>query len=737
MTDVNEPLLIRKKRTDEDQHSFGEQDEEEEGLRTDYGSGVYRYPAYLQPGHFTSLEKLMFFLSSILLILLFIFVGLYARSSQMDEDPLIPLPTKPDNHTKEQAYCLESNCIITAAQILEDVDRELDPCDDFYAYTCNKWQETHLIPDVKSSIDMPSITRDAIRHRLDQILNRDFNRLHKVSPHLPDPDRILDRQLFTKLSDFYHACMDQDMIEKVNIKPLYPLFRAIRDFIPLKQDPVDAEGLHRALSYLADRNIWTLFEMKVEPDPYQPTRPSLSLSQGQVGLPDRALYDDPDTMSVYMQVVTSMLDYVFKQDSTNEFGWRSWSAVATARRIIEFEKKVATTIVQRQPESWSLEQLEQAAPAIQWTRFIEQHRPQLPVPTHILVPTSGFMDHLTQDVLSTTNPRTLQMYFIWRTLWKYLDALDEPLVALKRPLDVKLSGIEPRATLERRDVCIDLIDASALGILMGRYFVLDHEDRILKSKASIQTMTAHIVKAFESRVSYLDWIPQGDDQTRHEILQKLATMEFQIGFPSDLQSVISLSDYLGPIQMDKTDFFGNMMRSNQHQVKQTWQLLQQPIDRHAWKVNAHSVKMAYDRELNKVMIPAGLLQLPYFDPEGPSYLYVGAIGWMIGHEIMHAFDTLGRRYNDKGIYGQWWSNNTPDQCLVSQYQAYGVDGNKTLDNNIADHGGLVLLESLIDHFENISIPGLNHHWNQDQLAYLQFARLKCSKSTKEHKVSQL
>lgn len=101
MSDTNTPLLTRRR--------LDSQEEDDEELNdqllqdTDYGSGVYRYPHYLQPGHFTSLEKLFFFTSSILLIILFVFVGLYARSSQKENDPVItPIPTDPNkNHTKK------------------------------------------------------------------------------------------------------------------------------------------------------------------------------------------------------------------------------------------------------------------------------------------------------------------------------------------------------------------------------------------------------------------------------------------------------------------------------------------------------------------------------------------------------------------------------------------------------------------------------------------------------------
>lgn len=90
--DPRAPLLSRNRIDEADNVSRNSADEAVSN--TDYGSGVYRYPLYLQPGQFTSLEKLMFFVSSILLIFLCIFIGLYARSSFGDSLPSpVPSPT--------------------------------------------------------------------------------------------------------------------------------------------------------------------------------------------------------------------------------------------------------------------------------------------------------------------------------------------------------------------------------------------------------------------------------------------------------------------------------------------------------------------------------------------------------------------------------------------------------------------------------------------------------------------
>lgn len=518
----------------------------------------------------------------------------------------------------------------------KDVDQALDPCEDFYSYTCDQWMSNHLIPDVKSRMDRLTGMSETIRRRLDQILSRDYPGME--SEVLPDPDTVLDRQLFSKIQDFYRSCMNQDEIEKKSIEPLYPIFRQIRTWIPMEGN-VNQDGLNAAIQYLGGLNVWPLFELVVGPDRIKnPSLATLSLGQGQVGLPDLESYDNPELMQVYMQVVTDILGYIFKLDEQNEFGWKSWSTIATARRIVEFEKKIVQALAEQQdhaPERWSIEALESKVPQIYWRAWMEQL--STPV-THVLIPHATFIEHLSEDVLSTTNARTLQMYFIWRTIWKYLDGLNEALVAPKRRLDAKLIGIEARAKAERWETCIEVMDESSMGVLLGRYFVRDQEESILESKQQVASLSGAVLEIIRDRVRLLGWVHT--EATRNEIMDKLNSIEFQVGFSTgakaDIQSVISLSEYFGQVSMDPSDFFGNLVRSNQHQVKQeVWRVLEQAkMDKAAWKINAQSVEVAYDKVLNKVMIPAGLLQLPLIDSITPAYFYYGTMGWLIGHEIM-------------------------------------------------------------------------------------------------------
>ncbi|KAL0094245.1 hypothetical protein F4703DRAFT_1727279 [Phycomyces blakesleeanus] len=700
MPDTRSPLLARDRIDDPDRRSDTSGDAVS---TTDYGSGVYRYPVYLQPGQFTSLEKLMFFVSSILFILLCVFTGLYARSSYDDSPklpPALPVPQPPlppiDNHT--EIICLEPHCILSAASILQDVNPDLDPCDDFYAYTCSNWIDNHVLPDAKSKVSVESLAKDRIKQRLNQILSHS-NPLEKSlssSSSLPRPDRIVDSQIFTKLTDFYGACMDEDTLDKRGIKPLYDQFRHIQGLLPasyLKQatlDPPFVQSLTEAMSHLGKQHIWALFEIRL----------------------------------------------VFQKDTTGEFGWKSWSPVATARRILEFEKKLAQAKYHDDTiavgtnrdglnngiiyERWSLEKLHATAPNVNWTLYVESMLPRgVPMPDDVLVPLPRFITSLSEDVLGSTNSRTLQTYLVWRTLWKYLDTLGEEFLAPRRKLEAKLNGVEARAKPERWETCLSHVDSS-IGFLMGRYFVLSSLDSTSKTEA--EGLASTIVTAFVDSLQGLSWV---DDKTRKEMISKVQSMNYQLGYPSsfpDTQSAISLAEFYSSVNVKKDDFFGNVQSANEWAVKRQWAQLGKPVHNGVWDVNPQDVDATYSRKKNK-----------------------------------HGFDLTGRQYNKEGALGQWWSNhsmsefNNRTRCFVQQYSNFTlkgpqedihqVDGERTLDSNLADNGGLAEAYSawntrFSQGRNNAHLPGLVN-WSVEQLFFINFSRMKCSKSTPESDVREV
>ncbi|KAK7077363.1 Endothelin-converting enzyme 2 [Halocaridina rubra] len=117
----------------------------------------------------------------------------------------------------------------------------------------------------------------------------------------------------------------------------------------------------------------------------------------------------------------------------------------------------------------------------------------------------------------------------------------------------------------------------------------------------------------------------------------------------------------------------------------------------------------------------------------------------MGHELAHAFDDQGRRYDKNGNLNQWWRPETVTkfnnltQCMVDQYSSYKlqgehINGKLTLGENIADNGGMkasfrAYLEWVKDNGEEPLLPGIS--LNHKQLFFLGFAQVWCSSITKE------
>lgn len=188
------------------------------------------------------------------------------------------------------------------------------------------------------------------------------------------------------------------------------------------------------------------------------------------------------------------------------------------------------------------------------------------------------------------------------------------------------------------------------------------------------------------------------------------------------------------------------------------------MDVHQWVSVPHMANAFYVVTKNEIVIPAGILQPPFFYalpiPRAVSY---GAIGHVLGHELTHGFDTLGRKFNEKGELiskrslqplirsssssGNKSEDNWSDesikefqartQALVKQFSGYminelPVDGENTLGENIADAGGVKMAYRAYktwveENQEEDRLPLL--HKTNEQLFFIGYAQKECHLST--------
>jgi predicted metalloendopeptidase len=222
-------------------------------------------------------------------------------------------------------------------------------------------------------------------------------------------------------------------------------------------------------------------------------------------------------------------------------------------------------------------------------------------------------------------------------------------------------------------------------LYVERYFPLASKDRA-------DAMIAHLMDAYRESIATLDWM---GPETRRQALDKLAAIRPMIGYP------VTWRDYTALV-VRRDDLVGNVMRARGFHYNFWLAKLGGEVDRAEWHSPPQTINAFYSPSRNAIVFPAGILQQPFFDAGADDAANYGAIGTVIGHEISHAFDDQGSRFDGEGNLRNWWTEEDRShfdgktRSLIAQYDAfsplpgYQVNGALTLGENVADNAGVAV-----------------------------------------------
>lgn len=279
----------------------------------------------------------------------------------------------------------------------------------------------------------------------------------------------------------------------------------------------------------------------------------------------------------------------------------------------------------------------------------------------------------------------------------------------------------------------------ALGFATGAIFVrgTGQENNI----DEIQKLISYVRGAFKEFILRKFWI---DESTRLKAEQKVDNIINKISYPSYIMNTTFLDNYYRELLVHPDAWFENLVNWRHFELQKQNQDLHSVPDRHkSWIRPPVTVNAFYSPIRNDVIFPIAMFHLPYYIPNGPAAVNFGAMGSVIGHEITHAFDFQGRQYDEEGKLKDWWDPHSTEnfgittKCMVDQYNRFtvkgqSVDGDFTLDENIADNGGLraahyAYMKWVEEQEEEPPLPSLNltHH----QVFFISYAQMYCSKWT--------
>jgi len=549
------------------------------------------------------------------------------------------------------------------------MDRTVDPCVDFYEYSCGGWKKMNPIP--------PDQTSWSVYHKLYE------DNLNYLRGILEEASSGANRDVVTQeIGDYYASCMAETSVEKLGAAPLQPDLLAIRNLKSTKELAVLLATLHL-------EGTSALFNAGSTQDPDNSNEVIVDVSQGGLGLPDRDYYTKVDAKSKetrerYVQHVQKMFELL---------GDSPVAAKNNAAVVMRMETSLAmaslTRVERRDPykqkHKMSVPELYKIAPDFDWNSyFAAASVPQFQI---LNVSWPDFFKDVDAQLKSDSlkDWKTYLRFHVANSRAKYLSS-----AFVNEDFEFYSKYLRGAKELQPRwKRCVRSIDVD-LGEALGQAYVRKTFPPDLKA-ATIE-MTRHVEAAMALRIQQLDWM---SPQTKQQALMKLNAIRNKVGYPDNWRDYTS-------VNIVRDDFYGNDLRATGFEIHRQLNKVGKPVDRGEWGMTPPTVNAYFNSQMNDINFPAGVLQPPLYDAkmdDAPNY---GNTGSTIGHELTHGFDDQGRKFDANGNLKDWWTKDDADQfathadCVVDQYAQYVVvddihiNSRLTEGEDIADLGGTIL-----------------------------------------------
>ena len=554
---------------------------------------------------------------------------------------------------------------------LRSMDRSIDPCVDFYEYSCGGWKKNNPIPADQTSW--------SVYGKLYQD-NLNFLRAILEEAAVDAPERDL---VSKEIGDFYAACLDEAAVEKRGIAPVQNELDAIARL----KSAQDLAPLIARLQLAHGQVI--LFNSGSMQDLDNSEQVIAEIDQGGLGLPDRDYYTKEDekskeTRARYLEHV----ERVFELMGENEAAAKK-NAATVMRLESDLAKASMTRVDRRDPyklkHKMKVKELGALAPRFDWKAYFGEA--QYPEFQTLNVNTPDFFKEV--NTLLAREPlddwKTYLRFHVVDSASPYLSSkfVDENFNFYRK----YLRGVKEQQPRWKR--CVSYTDHN-LDDALGQAYVAKVFSPALKE--STLDMVRRIENAMAVRIQQLDWM---SPQTKEQALLKLHGIRNKIGYPDKWRDYSS-------IKLARDDFAGNVQRAAAFESRRQINKIGKPVDHGEWEIPPPTVDAYYDPQMNDINFPAGVLQPPLYDvkmDDAPNY---GDTGGTIGHELTHGFDDEGSQYDAKGNLRNWWTKDdrgkfeARTKCVEDQYGGYivvddiHINSKLTLGEDVADLGGEIL-----------------------------------------------
>jgi len=655
----------------------------------------------------------------------------------------------------KDGVCHEKHCQEVADFMHKGLNEEVDPCENFYQFACGGWMKSHKIPDKKEEYSAINELSDNNDKLLKQFLEG------KYKGKLCDKKHPDSSSTIMKVRNFYTSCLDSEDINKQGAAPLRQFIDKLGGWdIDEDFDGDNWDFLKTLRTLHSEYPAEIFFTVDVDVDPKNRQKNIITIDEAKLSLPQITYYTNPKAVERVIQYATDVAMLTLKNKKTDADTRKT--VHAKMANVFKLEEKISKFYIPKQAKRFTrvpISKLQEAVSEFDWFSHLQaifKDYVEIKKDDHLVVLSNDFYMTDLMKLINETDVGTLSNYMIWHMVKDMVPFLSQDFTDLHTKFRKDLTGVSHKKP--RNEMCFKYTD-EILGPLVGALFI--RYAFCMADKEEVEEMMDLIVAEFVDNAQHIDWV---SEKTLKAIEKKAHAVVKKVGYPNYLYNEKTFFKRYKDITIKPDTFFENVVSIDKFSNHRTFKKITIPVDPHQWVSVPHMANAFYVVTKNEIVIPAGILQPPFFYAKPiPRSVSYGAIGHVLGHELTHGFDTLGRKFNDKGELiskrslqpvmrssavkknQENWSKesierfNSRTSGLKKQFDEYRIssgdlhiDGDNTLGENIADAGGVKMAYKAYkkwvkDNGEEYTLPKLKK--TNEELFFIGYAQKECHLST--------
>ncbi|MBR3566634.1 MAG: M13 family metallopeptidase [Paludibacteraceae bacterium] len=550
---------------------------------------------------------------------------------------------------------------------LSNLDTTAVPQNDFYQFACGGWMANHPLTDEYARFGTFDKLGEDVREQTKGLIVELASKEHQHGT------------VEQKIGDMYNLAMDSVRRNEEGFAPIEGELATINNIKDIKE----VSGL------LGSEPNIGMFGLYVDAELYNSKMNILQTYQGGFALGQKDYYvkDDSTNRNIraeYLKHIAKMFQLIGVEEA---------QAQQNAQTVLRMETRLATAaksnVELRDPEGnyneMSLDSLKTLVPQIDWDALfaaagIKTNRLSVCQPQHLQEVGKMLVEEPLDD---------WKTYFTWQVIDGAASSLSDEFSEQNFDFYGRvLTGRKEQSPRWKR--AVSAVNGT-LGEAVGQMYVQKYFPP--EAKARMEKLVANLQVALGQRIDSLTWM---GDTTKAKAHEKLDAFYVKIGYPNKWR------DY-SALDIDaKESYYANLVRAQKFEQEYNYSFIDQPVDRDKWYMTPQTVNAYYNPSTNEICFPAAILQPPFFDMQADDAANYGAIGVVIGHEMTHGFDDQGAQFDKDGNLNNWWTEadranfKARTKVMADHFNSIKVlddpetygNGELTLGENIADHGGL-------------------------------------------------